>query len=194
LALEALYLRGWVGTACRHIPDGSPYDIFDFRFAGHARDNRWNRAGESTLYLARDHGVAVAEFGRHLAEERSPELGAQTVIRRIYDLRVRVDVLLDLRDAAVVAAMSGELGGSLEGAPHCFLDRELARDTAGYLRRSTAAQGLLVPSMAFLDDLRRWVLVLFLEKLPADPNAFLAVLGAETTFRVERQRDLSPGE
>lgn len=38
----------------------------------------------------------------------------------------------------------------------------------------TAAQATVVPSVAMLDTLDRWNLVLFLEKLPADPRLFIA--------------------
>lgn len=46
------------------------------------------------------------------------------------------------------------------------------------------AQALLVPSMAFLDAPERWVLVLFLDKLPADHRHFVTALEAAGTFRV----------
>ena len=49
----------------------------------------------------------------------------------------------------------------------------LCRATAPYLRTATPAQALLVPSVAFLDDLERWVAVLFLDKLPREPGRFL---------------------
>jgi hypothetical protein len=41
------------------------------------------------------------------------------------------------------------------------------------LRRTTSAEGLLVPSVAFLDDASRWNLVLFLEKLAQDLPRFM---------------------
>ena len=56
------YLQRWSGTALRHIPAGSPYDVLDFRFAGRGTDNRWNQSDSPTLYLAGDEGVLIAEW------------------------------------------------------------------------------------------------------------------------------------
>jgi RES domain-containing protein len=184
--LDELAQRNRTGTACRHIPDGASYHIFDFRFAGRGRDNRWNRAGQRTLYLARDHGVAIAEFGRHIETHRSVELGPETITRRIYDLRVSVRALLDVRDRRLRAHLARRMRRSLAGAPRCFLDRELASDVAEFVRQETATHALLVPSMAFLDDPERSVLVAVLDKLPPDPQAYLEVVRTNTTFRVER--------
>lgn len=64
-----------------------------------------------------------------------------------------------------------------------FLDVEVARATATFVRRTTATEALVVPSVAFLDDASSWNLVLFLEKLPADLNDLVTVSNAGT-FRV----------
>ena len=92
---------------------------------------------------------------------------------------MQIDALLDLRDARVLDQLS------LTDTPSCFLDREIARATAQFLRRTTPAQGILVPSMAFLDQPDRWVLVLFLEKLPSDPGRFLTSVASTGVFRVD---------
>ncbi len=157
----------WVGQAYRHIRDDPSADVLDFTYAGRGSDNRWNQEGEPTLYLAADHGVAIAEFSRHYQTNRPPTLGDKTVARRIYEIRVEAGPLLDLRDPRLCEELC------IQGVPFCFLDRRLARAVAGYLRYVTAAKGILVPSVAFLDDPERWVLVLFLDKLPSDPNEFL---------------------
>jgi RES domain-containing protein len=161
------FIRPWEGTGIRHIPAGSRFDVLDTRFAGLARDNRWNEPGSPTFYVASDLGVAVAEFGRHMAEERDGA-GARLVQERaVYRLEVRVRALLDLRDPQV----RGALG--LQGGARRFLDVAVARATANYVRRTTAADALLVPSVAFLDDPARWNLVLFLEKFPPDLSTFI---------------------
>jgi hypothetical protein len=49
-----------------------------------------------------------------------------------------------------------------------------ARATARFLRLTTSAEGLLVPSVAFLDDPSRWNRVLFLDKLPADVSSYMS--------------------
>ena len=142
--------------------------------------NRWNPPGEPTLYVAGDRGVAIAEFARHIREDNVPALAPRTIERRIFDLRVRVEATLDLRDPRVWTTLS------LVDAPGCFLDRTVARATAGYLRHTTRTQALIVPSMALLDAPSRWVAVLFLDKLPADPAAFLADVRPDGTFRLDQ--------
>jgi hypothetical protein len=87
-------------------------------------------------------------------------------------------VVLDLRQAPVRSALG------LRGGVRRFLDVEVARATANFVRRTTPAEAVHVPSMAFLDDAQRWNLVLFLEKLPRDLGSFMRVTAAGT-FRVE---------
>lgn len=45
-------LTSWIGSAFRHINASRGDDVLDFRFAGLYGKNRWNRPGQSTLYLA----------------------------------------------------------------------------------------------------------------------------------------------
>ena len=61
----------------------------------------------------------------------------------------------------------------LHGGPRRFLDRAVARATGRFLRQTTSAEGIVVPSVAFLDDPTRWNLILFLDKLPADVSTFM---------------------
>ena len=176
------FLKPWIGTACRHIPNDAAYDILDFRLAGRTRENRWNAYDEPTLYLASDHRVAIAEFARHFHEETSPVEGRserivrRAVARRIYDLHIRSEHTLDLRDPALCVALS------LDTVPYCFLDREIARTTAQFLRRTTVAQALLVPSMALFDQTERYAIVLFLDKLPTEPRAFITAVQPNGIF------------
>ena len=171
-------LTSWVGNAYRHIPNDAVYDVLDFRFTALSAENRWNLPGQPTLYLAGDEGVLIAEWGRHFAVNRTPELRGRTVERAVFRLTLSIGSLLDLRDPAVWRELS------LENAPHAFLDRDLARATANFVRASTPAQGLLVPSIGFLDQLDRWCLVLFLEKLP-DPSAFNSAVSPCGLLRLE---------
>jgi hypothetical protein len=97
--------------------------------------------------------------------------------RAVFELNVHVDRLLDLRQAPARAALG------LHGGGRRFLDAEVARATATFIRRTTEAESLLVPSMAFLDDPIRWNVVLFLEKLPRDLHEFISVTPAGT-FRI----------
>jgi RES domain-containing protein len=178
VALDHL-IGTWSGEACRHIPDASPYDVLDLRFAGRAPDNRWNAAGEPTFYLASDVGVAIAEFARHFEHERTGAIGRGAVSRRVYTMRVEVGSLLDLREPRTWRELS------LDNAPYCFLEKGLARAVAQFIRRVTPAEAILVPSMAFLEDADRWVIALFLEKLPADPRRFLTSVTPGPVFRVD---------
>lgn len=157
----ASLLRPWSGEAFRHIPASSPFGVLDLRFAGRASGNRWNEPGQPTLYLAGDDGVLIAEWGRHFEVARSRALQAASTERAVYRLTIAIDQMLDLRDPAACAALS------LSDAPTCFLSVEIARATATFVRRTTAAQALLAPSVCFLDQPDRWCLVLFLEKLPS---------------------------
>lgn len=175
--IEAFAPRPWFGAAFRHIPAGSPTGVLDFRFAGRSPSNRWNRRGDPTLYLASDQAVALAGFARHLQQD-GPSTG-QSVERALFRIQVSVDALLDLADSSVREVLR------LENAPHCFLDQDVARSTAEFLRHATTAQALLVPSMAFLDAPDRWVLVLFLDKFPADHQQFITAVESAGTFRVD---------
>jgi hypothetical protein len=153
--------------------------VLDTRFAAKARDNRWNRQGEPTLYVAGDHGVLIAEFARHLKEERTLKMGRGMIARRIFDFEMIIPHTLDLRDSRVVAALS------LANAPACFLDREIARATADFLRRTTPAEALLLPSMAFLDQPEHWVMAIFLEKLPEGIERVVSSVTRDGLFRHE---------
>ena len=161
-------LQPWSDAALRHIPADSPLGVLDFRFAARSPKNRWNTQGSPTLYLAGDEGVLIAEWGRHFAVRRVSGMERSTVERRVFQLELALEHVLDLRSAPVCNALS------LVNAPWCFADGDLARATAQFVRNTTAAQGILVPAMAFLDDPSRWCLVVFLEKLPADPAAFIS--------------------
>jgi RES domain-containing protein len=163
----ATFLRPWSGFLFRHIPAASPYDVLDFRFAGLAADNRWNARGEPTLYLASDRGVALAEFARHLGEDRRMDPATAVVARRVFRLQVTVPRVLDLRDPNFCSALS------LKEAPYCFVDKGIARAVAQFLRRTTPAQALIAPSVAFLDDADRFIAVLFLDKLPVEVARFI---------------------
>lgn len=173
-------LEPWSGAGYRHLPAFVPADkALDFSRAGLSSTNRWNVAGEPTLYIAGDIGLAIAEWGRHFAENRNeaPGLIHDTVERTVYRLDLTLAQVLDLRAPDLWADLM------LARAPHCFLDRAIARATAQFIRYTSMAQGVLVPSVAMLDDLTRWNLVLFLEKLPADPVQFITSVTVEGPLR-----------
>lgn len=167
-------LHPWAGVGYRHLPSDVPASaVLDFSFLGLSRTNRWSAYGEKTLYLAGDMGVAVSEWGRYVGTGRTPLLGRQAVTRTAYRLEVTVNRVLDLRDPGAWSDLH------LTNAPACFLQIEIARATAHFIRHTTDAQGIFVPSVAMLDKLDRWNLVLFVEKLPADPAQFIKRVDVE---------------
>lgn len=169
-------LRDRPYTAYRHLRDDPSYDVLDFSYAAVATDNRWNHAGEPTLYLASDPAVAVGEFSRHLDLERSPLQVVRRTARRVYELRLyNAGPFLDLRDPRLWDALHLEDDEIAGYRTPWHYDKRRARAVGAYLRHVTAAKGLVVPSMAFPDVPEACCLVLFLEKLPADPRAFLTV-------------------
>ena len=169
------HVAPWSGAAYRHLPEGSPYDVLDFRYAGRDPTNRWNE-GEPTLYLASDEAVALAELARHFELTRTPGL-ARLVERRLYRLELGLDRVLDL-----CAPAAWEVLG-LADAPRCFLEKTVARATAHYARYGLGVQAVRVPSVAFLDDVSRWCLVVFLERVPTD---FVKRVERGALFRLER--------
>jgi RES domain-containing protein len=104
--------------------------------------NRWSRPGEPTIYLAGDPAMALAELARHLP------LGQASPPAWVWTVEVNLAAVLDLRseDAAWV------------------VDAERCRDIASDLRHR-GAQGLIVPSVAFLDRPDRANLVIFAERI-----------------------------
>jgi len=172
-----VYLRQWTGETYRHLPVGVRFDVLNFRYAGKGLDNRWNQPGEPTLYLAGDIGVAIAEWARHIEIDRTPELEVATIERIVYRLRLTIDRVLDLRDPLIWAELS------LDDAPIRFLDLPTARATAHFVRNTTEAQGMFVSCVPFIDQLERWCLVLFLDKLPAKPSEYISSVITEGPLR-----------
>jgi RES domain-containing protein len=109
-------------------------------------ENRWSASGEPTVYLASDGGVALAELARHL--EQSPPPAA------LWSIEVAFSSLLDLR--AVCASPDVERG--------MWLDAPTCRALAGCVRGRWSVEGIIVPSVAFLDDPTRSTLVIFTER------------------------------
>lgn len=168
--------RPWAGTAYRHIPADRAHDVRDLRFAGRRGGGRWHWEGQPTLYLASDPAVAVGEFARHLALDRGGSLVPAR--RAIYELGVRLERTIDLRDPEVLRLIGRD------DAPQCWLDPRIARAVATFFRDSLEIQALLVPSVANLDARDRFNLVCFLENLPEDPRGFLPRARRRATVEV----------
>lgn len=150
----------WIGTAYRHIPAGRGRDVLDFRHAGQQPDNRWNAPGEPTLYLAGDPGIMIAEWGRHFPQIFDEDTLPSTIERSVFRLSIRLEHVVDLRDPASIADRVPDTTATWS------TNRDLARLVAYSFRAEGIVQALIVPSIAFLDDLTRWNLVIFLDTLP----------------------------
>ncbi|MEN9567901.1 MAG: hypothetical protein RLZZ69_3097 [Cyanobacteriota bacterium] len=187
-------MEPWSGKAYRHLPDGN-YDVYNFSYTGLAANNRWNIQGEQTLYLAGGVDVAAGEWSRHygayklatqvrqtapLQFNRSQQLAAKTKRRKVYQMTVKLNHTLNLCRHLCWQELS------LKDAPNCFLDQKIARATAQFIRQTTIVEAIFVPSMAFLDQMDKWVLVVFLEKLSMDkPLEFLPKVEDYGYFKVE---------
>jgi hypothetical protein len=122
--------------------------------------------------------VALAEYARHFKVDRTLRLAAQTYRRQVFRFRVELEYVLDLRNPKVWAELS------LKYAPDCFKDKTIARATANFIRHTTSTQAIVVPSVAFLDELEQWFLVLFLEKLQPEAGKFLPSVEADGFFQI----------
>lgn len=111
--------------------------------------------------------------------DRSPALAGYVNRRQVYRFEVRLGHTLDLCDPRVWQGLS------LEYAPACFLDKAIARATATFIRNTTRTGAIFVPSAAFLDQLDKWILVVFLEKLPNDTRRFLPSVMEDGEFIID---------
>ena len=99
-------------------------------------------------------------------------------LRRVFDIEVALDFVLDLRDPSLCMVLG------LTDAPFCFVDKELCRATARRLRAGTGAQALIVPSLGMLDRTDAWTLVLFVDKLPSFPDQFVTSMTMDGAFGI----------
>jgi RES domain-containing protein len=181
VASLADHIGPWRGTAYRHIPADGGYDIRDLRFAGRRSAGRWHWQGQRTLYLASDASVAIAEFARHLADDRGGRVSPAR--RAVYELGVRLERVVDVRDRRVLRFIGRD------DAPECWLDVRIARAVGTFFRDALRVEAILVPSVAHLDANDRFNLVCFLENLPDDPRAFLPRARRRATVSVEPDRE-----
>ena len=103
---------------------------------GRAGNERWSRDGELALYAALAPEVVLGEWSRHLIPDQ-PMTAWRLAFR---ELRV-----VDLRRREVAAALA------LPAEPSWVLDPGRTRSVAAMIRRGLPVDGLVVPSVAFLD-------------------------------------------
>jgi RES domain-containing protein len=145
-ALERL-VAGHGGKVFCHVPASEPFELEALARPDDGED-RWGVPGLRTAYLASDPAIAVAEYARHHDPAGPPEE------RRIFRLNLRELPMLDVRQPRAVAALG--LGTVSE-----FADRALARRVARLVREAGICQGLVTPSVAFLDQPERSNVVIF---------------------------------
>jgi RES domain-containing protein len=133
-------------------------------------DNRWSRSGEPTIYLSEDPAVALAEFARHW-DGRTPSA--------LWRVRVRTEQIADLTDAPGTADAPSD--------PRWVLDPDQCLAVAEDLRSTGLYAGIKVPSMAFLDDLSHWNLVLFADRLGSAIDHAVSIECVEQRLVAARQ-------
>jgi RES domain-containing protein len=162
--IEPRLLTSWRGTAWCHVPAEQALDPERLVTLG-GDDDRWNGPGEPAVYLAIEPATAIAELARHLR----PPLDQEAAWRRLVGLSIDLDGLADLRQPATRSAFGVD-------DPAAFRDRGLTRSLARRIRDDEATIGLLVPSVAFLDeadDGSRGNLVIFEERISGGVRTLL---------------------
>ena len=144
--------------------------------------NRWSSPGEPTIYLAGDAGVALAEYGRHATTTDSGDV-------HIWRVNLALDAALDLRNEEARSMLG------FAADPGWFLDSNRCRSLARRLRAGRSVDGLIVPSVAMLDQPSRWNAVVFVDRLRNGPFVAIRPLGllGELRLAMPRARSLEPG-
>lgn len=168
------FITPWKGYVFRHIPAGN--EVLDFSLCGLSKENRWNSPGEPTLYLAGSKQIALSEYSRHYQENRLIKLGKKTQKRHFYRLEIQLERTINLCNPDVYA--------NFPGAPDCYKEIKIARTVGALIRNVFKVEAIFVPSMAFLDDLSKWCLVLFLENLPKEVGQYIINVKKSGLFEI----------
>jgi RES domain-containing protein len=152
----------WSGVLLRHRPKASTRSVLDDAYLGMAGDNRWSTRGISAYYFASDVGLVAAEHARHIEIDLAGG-HADRIERSVFRVPVGLERVLKLTDPVVVAAMgAGPIGSWI-------LDLVATQAAASYLLAQVAGlQGLIVPSVAFLDRKDRFNMVVYRDRI--DPG------------------------
>jgi hypothetical protein len=94
--------------------------------------------------------VALAELGRHWEEQQDATA--------VWSVTLSLGAAADLRDPTVRSSLG------LPGDLTWILDKERCHAVATRLRSDGTHDGLVVPSVAFLDDPGRWNAVVFVDR------------------------------
>ncbi|HET9615008.1 MAG TPA: RES domain-containing protein [Candidatus Limnocylindrales bacterium] len=157
--LRAL-VRPFGGDVFCHAPVGVPFDLAALDRPDDPCD-RWGAPGTRTAYLAADPFVAVAEYARH-GDPTCRRDG-----RRLMRLTLSPLPAIDVRDAAVRSLLGLD-------SPESFADGRTARAAATAIRDTRVCAALLVPSVAFVDQLERHNVLVFCEAVDGGLGAVLS--------------------
>lgn len=149
------FVAPWSGDLLRHRPKASTRSVLDDTYLGQADTNRWSTRGVRAYYFALDRGIVIAEHARHVAADL-PVGHAERIERAVYSVPVTLERTLDLTNPKVVAAMGA---GPINT---WILDLAKTQAAGAYLLSQVSGlQGLVVPSVVFLDDHARCNVVVF---------------------------------
>lgn len=153
----------WNGVGYRHVPSDDPR-VAVATDASTTHAGRWHSLGQETLYLAGDHPLVIAEYARHIPATHPLDFTRLFATRSILQIHARIPRVIDIRDPEVCQLLG------VDQDPAWIRDVAHTRRIATMIRMDTDASGIIVPSMAFLDDATRWNLVLFRAKFLAWPE------------------------
>ena len=121
----------------------------------------------------------MQELRRHIARDRDAALGPLYLPRQVFAIELRLHRIFDLTDPATNDALG------IQNAPDCFGDRAVARATAGFLRHTRDADGLVVPSLVAPDDPTRWNLLVLLDRMTEPLDAAVQRVTAMQSFQLD---------
>ena len=156
------FVAPWSGDLLRHRPKGSTRSVLDDSYLGQVDTNRWSVRGVRAYYFALDRGIIAAEHARHI-EADLPAGKAERIEREVFRVPVSLERTLALTDPRVVAAIGADPINSW------ILDLAKTQAAASYLLSQVPGlQGIVVPSVAFLDDHARFNVVVYRDAI--DPG------------------------
>jgi RES domain-containing protein len=145
----------WSGEALRHRPKGSTRSVLDDTYLGQADDNRWSERGVRAYYFALDVGLITAEHARHIDVD-VPGGHTDRIERSVFRVPLTLGRTLRLTDPAVIAAMGAD------PLDTWILDVAKTQAAGSYLLSQVLdLEGLIVPSVAFLDQPDRFNVVVY---------------------------------
>jgi RES domain-containing protein len=149
------FVAPWSGQLLRHRPAGSGHSVVDDSYLGQVDDNRWSVRGIRAYYFAFDRGVVEAEHARHVGADL-PSGHSERLERDVFRVPVALERVLDLTDPQVVDEMGAD------PINDWILNLPKTQAAGSYLLTQVPdLQGLVVPSVAFLDDHSRFNVVVF---------------------------------